>query len=44
MKKYTAPELLVEVAAKTNIMYTGKYGSDVDMDIFGKYTTEETEE
>ena len=44
MKKYTAPELLVEVTVKTHIMYTGKYGSDVDMDIFGNYTTEETEE
>ena len=43
MKKYTAPELSVEVMTKTNIMYTGNYGSDDDMDIFGRYT-EETEE
>ena len=42
MKKYTAPELLVETTAKTNIMYTGNYGSDVDMDIFGKYGLKET--
>ena len=43
MKKYTAPELLVESMTETNVMYTGNYGSDVDMDIFGRYT-EETEE
>lgn len=44
MKKYVAPELLVEAMAKTNIMYTGNYGSDVDMDIFGKYGLNETNE
>ena len=44
MKKYVSPELLIESLTQTNVMYTGKYGSDVDMDIFGKYKTEETEE
>ena len=44
MKKYVSPELFTESLTKTNVMYTGNYGSDVDMDIFGRYTTEETEE
>ena len=43
MKKYVSPELLIELVNSTNIMYTGNYGSDVDMDIFGRYTDENEE-
>ena len=42
MKKYVSPELFTEELTKTNIMYSGNYGSDVDMDIFGKYGLKET--